>query len=365
MKTILVSLISEQTIPNLQFIKENKVDGYVFVSTDSMNKRGILNGLLSTAKIDTDSENVKIITVNAFSYDDITQKLSDVVNDEDKYLVNLTGGTKIMSLAVNDFFKEINAELYYLTGANEYIKLFPGRNKPVFELESQISLEEYLNAYGFEVVNKGTLLHDKETAQKLFSYFIQNFPNPEDVNVLDKLRPLRDNKKVERNEIVELDRFLEKIQYKTIDGNFTKYDVRYLTGDWLEEYVYYIIKEGKNISEKQIGTGWILRKDNTNNEFDVVYLENNSLKIIECKTSIFMDLEEKKTFIGETIYKADSLRNKLGLFTKTHIVTLSKTGPENEISGSLKTNLKRADASKVTVIGKESMNQVNDLLKRI
>jgi hypothetical protein len=42
MKTILVSLISDQTIPNLQFIKEKQVDEYIFLTTKVMIKQGDL-----------------------------------------------------------------------------------------------------------------------------------------------------------------------------------------------------------------------------------------------------------------------------------------------------------------------------------
>ena len=46
MKTILVSLISDQTIPNVQFIKEKIVDEYLFISSEAMEKKGILNWIL-------------------------------------------------------------------------------------------------------------------------------------------------------------------------------------------------------------------------------------------------------------------------------------------------------------------------------
>jgi hypothetical protein len=326
MKTILVSLISDQTIPNLQFIKEKQVDEYIFLTTTAMNNKGTLQWLYDASKIDP--EKCSSIIVEPYSYDNIEAELSKVVNDEDHYIINLTGGTKIMSLAVNDFFKDINSEMFYLTGTNEYIKIFPGKTKPIFVLQTKITLEEYLTAYGFEVKSKSV------TLKPILEVLRLNYRGKKlnDIQTVSGLKELLDRFEFDCN------------QPNTLDKNETKY----LTGEWLEEYVFHIVKEKYSLTEDEIGMGWIIQKAQVTNEFDVLFIKNNQLNTIECKSSIYTDIDEKKTIIGETIYKSDSLKNKFGLFVSTSILTASdlKNVKSNELN--------RADASRIKVIGKEA-----------
>lgn len=349
MKTILVSLISEQTIPNLQFIKEKKVDSHLFVSTHKMEKKGSGKSLIEVSGLDENL--VQIIVVDAFSYEEIYNALEEVVDDENHYIINLTGGTKIMTLAVHDFFKDLSSEIYYLTGKNEYIKIFPGRKKTKFKLEHQVNLEDYLKAYGFKVRSKGDHFWSFKEATNVLQYFLHEITE-KDLNVLLALRPFRDkNKKLEDLKTIDgFEALLKKLDFKAKDPEkLTKYEIRYLTGEWLEQYVYYSIKENLKISEDFIGMGWKLEKQGQSNEFDVLYVNDNKLYIIECKTSVYKEANKKSTIIPETIYKSDSLRNQLGLFANTSIFTLDDINAKN-----FETHLKRAEASKVTVKGKNS-----------
>jgi len=130
MSKVLVTLVSEQTIPNVEFIREmeDQVDRFLFISTERMEKVGNRQWILDTVKLDQEKVLDPLI-VDAFSFEDIEEKLIQAVNDEDTYIVNLTGGTKIMSLAVYEFFKTLRSEMFYLTGRGEKIKVHPGRKK--------------------------------------------------------------------------------------------------------------------------------------------------------------------------------------------------------------------------------------------
>jgi len=155
-------------------------------------------------------------------------------------------------------------------------------------------------------------------------------------------------KEVKDNEPLIL--FLDRIGFHAEKENkLSKYECRYLSGDWLEEYLFYFIKDRFDIPESAIGLSLIVEKGDATNEFDVLLMKNNRIYLFECKTSIYLDSEESQTFIGETIYKSDSLRNKLGLFAQTTVVTLSDLGKSK-----LEAHLKRADASKVKLIGRSA-----------
>ena len=353
MSTVLVSLISNQTIPNLQFIKEKKADHYLFISTHKMETDGVTKWLLDTSKLRADQHTT--ITVDALSYDAIIKALGEAVDDDNLYIVNLTGGTKIMSLAVNDFFKNINSEMYYLTGRNKYIKIFPGRTKPVLDLKSTINLEEYLNAYGFQVSSKSDAIKPLHETKCLLDYYLNEITEV-DYEILGRIRNKFRSKKKGISDLSkepEIESLLSRFNFKcNIANKLDKNEVKYLTGEWLEEYVYLTLKEQEQIEDEFIGMGWIVDKDFggklPSNEFDVLFIKNNALHILECKSSIFIDLEEKRNIVSETLYKSDSLRNGMGLFANTAILTLSSLQ-----NPKLKDPLNRAKASKVAVMGKE------------
>ncbi|WP_053991292.1 Card1-like endonuclease domain-containing protein [Mangrovimonas sp. TPBH4] len=353
MKTVLVSLISNQTIPNLQFIKEKKADGYLFISTYKMEKEGITNWLLESSHLT--KEQYQIITVDAMSYDAISEALEQVTNDNEHYIVNLTGGTKIMSLAVNDFFKNLSSEMYYLTGSNKYIKIFPGRSKPILDLMSTITLEEYLTAYGFKVGRKSTPVKSLQETKRLLAYYLNDIVE-QDYDVLNHIRTKYRSKKKGIKDLStepELIMLLDRLSFNSFkDNTLSRDEVEYLTGEWLEEYVYLTLKEQEQIQDHFIGMGWIIDKESEerlpSNEFDIMFIKNNSLHILECKTSIFTDLSQKRNIISQTIYKSDSLRNGFGLFANTAILTLSDLN-----NPKLEDPLKRAKASKVAVAGRD------------
>ncbi len=365
MKKILVSLVSDQTIPNVEFIKEkqNEADQFLFISTEGMEKNGNREWILETTEI-PDKKLLDTIIVNAFSFEDIEEKLNEVVRPENTYIVNLTGGTKIMSLVAYEFFKDFTAEMYYLIGNGKYIRIHPGRKKVSFPLNSAISLKEYLTAYGFLLKNSSAPFKDRKTAKRMLTYFLNDFNKESDIPVLDQLRSHRSVKKsVLIKKINGLDLFIKRLKFiPTEDEKFSKYECRYLTGDWFEEYLYYFLIDNFDIKENEIGLSWMVEKSGSPNEFDVLLMRNNKLYLFECKTSIYLDSEEAQTFIGETIYKSDSLRNKFGLFTQTTVVTLSDlTNPK------LRNHIERADASRVKLIGKADFlnGNLSETLKKI
>jgi hypothetical protein len=360
MKKILVSLISDQTIPNVQFIKEMIADEYLFVTTETMEKKGVLNWILNATNLDI--EKIQLITVSPFLYDAVYEVVEKNIKKDAKYLVNLTGGTKIMSLAVNDVFKLANSEFYYVTGNKNYLKITPGIKQPLLKLEKDITLSEYLISYGFEVKKSIEPEFSYETSSKIFHYFLNSFDKEVDLNILHRLRENYRGKNLANiSEIEGLKDFIKRLGfYPSEKNNLNKKETKYLTGDWFEEYFYHQLKQLKSIQKDGIGTGWIIVKNGIPNEFDILFIHEDQLNIIECKTFVWKDPEETQTIISETIYKADSLKNKLGLFAKTSIVTLSDL-----TSTRLKVHLQRAQENKIAVYGKNELLQLDKTLKKL
>ena len=143
-KQLLISLVSDQTIPNVQIIKEfgNSKTDYKFLLTKGMQRKGIVQWIVDATQIKAFQD----IFVDEYSVADIENELQKIDYSEySRIIVNLTGGTKMMVLSVFDFFRnKQNTEMYYVIGiGNAYQKIVDrGCEQKVFSCS--ISLEEYL-----------------------------------------------------------------------------------------------------------------------------------------------------------------------------------------------------------------------------
>lgn len=374
-RKILVSIVSEQTIPNVELIKEfeNKIDDFLFISTEKMKNQ--LSWIIDATNISP----LQSIVVNPFDIADIETKLKQYEFKDAEYILNITGGTKLMTIIIEDFFKNIGAKIFYVTGyQKKYLKIFPSIGNRELELETKLTLKEYLTAYGFKYKETKTY-KEYNVAKNIFNFFIDK--NISDLkNITEPIR-IRRKRNMELDDFSEIIDFLKKVSYQFENNKLNKKDTQYLSGDWLEEYIYYKIKEELNLADNEIATGITLTKENTTNEIDVIFIYQHKLFIIECKTSIIdnrkikiirkgEEVEEEKNIklLPEIIYKSDALRTKFGLFANTAILTLEEIKNEDNspIDKAYEGHFERAKLSKINIISKRDLknnNDIKDILK--
>jgi hypothetical protein len=330
MKNLLVTLLSDQTIPNVQFIKEKRNDNtsFLFVSTPKMEEKGVKNWIIQVCGIEKEKVLTKV--VDQFSLEDIESKLSEINYDEyEKLIVNVTGGTKIMSMGVADYFKQKNADIYYVHNGLKYSQIFPDLKD--YNFSANLTISEYLNSYGIEF-SESKIEIDKEYTLSFLEKFLGFDDN--DKNILAELNKVRNNKKPYKKngnnqktcaliEINGLSEFICKINFPLKNKEkLSKEEVKYLTGDWYEQWCYYKIREKYDVSDDFIKTGIQIKNSNEiPNELDVIYMYKGVIHIIECKTGIIA-LDERN-ILTETIYKQGALKKDFGLYAKTSIYTLS------------------------------------------
>jgi hypothetical protein len=290
-----------------------------------MEEKGIKNWIINVCNI-PDNKIVKTIVVDQFSLNDIESKLSKLNYEEyEKLIVNVTGGTKIMSHTTTEFFKDRASEIFYLTGGNTILQVHPKIKQPTQNINKQITLDEYIFSHGFEIQEGKLSGIAPEFTKQFFTSFVSE--EKKYLSTFRELRRLRNEKKkkekYEISAIAELDTFLHTIYFPLTDclrKEITRQEIKYLTGGWFEEYIYYRLKHDSDISENNIKTDITLEKDNTSNEFDVIFLYKGILYTIECKTSI---INNNKDLMTDTIYKVTALQKNLGLYSRSSIFTLS------------------------------------------
>jgi len=333
MANILVSLVSEQTIPNVLLIKELKlIDKHLLVSTEKMERFGKSQAIISASGISPDKFfeppaetpfKPPIITVIEDSLSDIEIKLKSLnFDDNDVFFVNLTGGTKIMSIGVYNFFRNKRSQIFYIPiGKNIYRQIFPEIKQPDVLITHNLSVNDYLTSYGIEITNAADihgLSVDAKFTTEFFNVYLAN-PLPQ---VVQTLRSLRGKKSVAIDSVAGLRPFLQDISFPlTSSDHLTQAQIKYLTGDWFEEYIYSLIQS----SSSTVATGIKIKRGKVENEFDVVFTRENGLYVIECKTNV-IDSETGKNILGETLYKLAALRKDFGLYVKAYIFTLTEKG---------------------------------------
>ena len=355
-KTLIVILVSEQTIQNVQFLKwffNTKLQNadLLFISTTKMEEKNksdcIKNALPNIAKYIDES---KIVCVKENSLEDIKIIVSSLLNTwvHKNFVVNITGGTKLMSLVTYNIFSNLeNTEIYYQPIAKNLQQVFPEQRS--FEVTELITLEEYMKAYGISFKYDNNCLMDYDYNKNVFNkiikdnhdfikplvllqnnkYFRNSFKRKDDI---DFLKIPNEKFTTPEGEIIDKNKVIETISKFPFDiTRITKTQLRYITGGWFEEFVYQKIKTEQNLSEQNIALNVYIEKQGDKNELDVAYLDsNNKLHVIECKS--FIEGKEGGKILDDALYKLQAImKTKFGLNAVPHFFTQSEIEKDSSL----------------------------------
>lgn len=364
MKTLLVNILGDQTTPNIQFINEfyTADSDLLFISTKKMEEKGVGKWIKKACNIPPTK--IQTVCINEYStVEDISQKLDQYDLDQyDKKLVNVTGGTKLLSMSVSEYFKSLGADIFYLTGKNkDVVRLFPKTKSPTTKLRGSLSLLMYLDGHGINRNESDPSSIPTDYTSRFFHWFVEDrtLENKQIIKDLQKLRS-KIKQKEDISKIDGLKGFLKEIEFPAADPQFiNKNEVEYLTGNWFEEYVYNRLQEELQLNVN-IQTGTKISIDSVPNELDVLFVYNDRLYVIECKTSHETKIGEKnKSIINQTIYKAKAIQKNLGLHCTYFIFTLGKQ------ESLTKDHLDRAKLFDIKVCAREDIvktEKLSDLL---
>lgn len=365
MKKIHVCLVSDQTVPNILAIHQFQPDELLFITTPKMEKLEKTDHMLAALKsVGCDySTAAGTITVSEDSILDIHRKLEQWVagREDAEFVVNLTCGTKIMSIAAYEFFKEYGARMIYIPlGKNEFITLFPKRYADREEpLPLRLSVADYLAAYGLRVVNGNSIRKgegDAARRRELSDWIAANYQSVKPLleRFGEKLRRHRDDREgytLTTSYLPGTDeerQLLQQLGFAHENGTFTRHltksEIGFLTGGWLEEFCFNAVADliGKGIDDAALGIK-IMNANGRDNEFDVMFTRDNVLYTIECKS-----LDQNDDPRADALYKIAALQKDFGLRVESFFVS---TSPHILRDGKLKPAIAaRAEQFRTTVI---------------
>jgi len=368
---IVVSLLSEHSVPNILVIDFFKPDKLFFVGTEKTEKEYVLNRIRNTLySIGQSWKDVeyKSIKVDPEIFDKILEslkkELENYINEDDEIIVNLTGGTKPMALAVYKFFSGYKSVsfVYLPYGKNEFIVF--GKNNRV-KLNRRITVRQYLLTYGININENVKKIQSKkefiESMKENTLFIAENYKrvNPFLRLCIEKLRDKR-NKDLKGEPIVnEIDtgindeiirRFGFEVKGNTWIKNFTKYEVDYFTGGWLEHLCYLEIEEKVKPDDMLSG----IHISNTGNEFDVIFTKDNKVYLVECKT-FYQNY-------NDILYKMKALKSLLGLKPKGFLV-VTGTDIIDPITNEIKESIKlRAELYGIKIIRHENLREIGNII---
>jgi hypothetical protein len=304
---------------------------------------------------------------------------------EDDWIVNITGGTKPMSIAAYDFFRDRdNATIYYVSLKNQEALNFSG-GIPL-KLDHKVTIREFLAGYGFSLTDESDIKEGEARAEQWFDasvYLVANYNNPMVKDFLKKISTIsRDTKRNGRKKGLDIqdsdglnleDRVLLeyllkifpsiKVNGNSIVGKLTVHEVCFLTGGWLEVFVWFLLFRhsdklgiwdvhlGLEVGKKDSST----TKTKSPNELDVAFMQDQSLYSIECKTG-----EQKHDKNGDNaLYKVEAIKKNFGAIKVKSCLATTSENVIDKKTGKIKEQLAtRADIYKCNIVLREQLQKI-------
>lgn len=264
--------------------------------------------------------------------------------------LNATGGTKLMSMAAFDIFRQLDLPIFYVHPEQDrLIWLHP--EKSTVDLTDRIKLREYLIAYGAtdirQIHKTGVESKIRELTATLVQHIRHYAPALGSLNYLAaqaenaQLRSPDIGRELNSNHnfwaLVELFEHAGLVSKQGSALVFAEENARFIVnGGWLELHAYACclnLKKQLNIQDVSRGIE-VERTQGARkvlNELDVALLKNNRLHLLECKTKRYSGQNIKHDEGAEVLYKLDSLKDLLGgLQARAMLVSFRELNKHNK-----------------------------------
>ncbi len=259
------------------------------------NKKGIPTELVNNMP------SVNMDTLFGFLHNFKEQYLATIENDT-SIIINVTGGTKPMSLACYEFFKAHfqAAKIIYNDHENNKVEYLSPLKQPAqpFDYDT-VDLTTYFKLHGLtilEIASDDPIWQKRAQARKDLSLMLsKNIVFAEEIRSFFGKTGLTEYKLSSKNKNKKLIQLCE--QHQLFKYSFDKNTIQfpyggeaqfYLTGGWLEEYTWLCLNDiGIKNAKCGVKINWedsLRAKDISINELDITFLYHNQIFILECKT---------------------------------------------------------------------------------
>lgn len=243
--------------------------------------------------------------------------------------LNLTGGTKLMTLAAAEWAYACDVPAFYMDTGEDVIVL-PGRTWEYLPMPSVLDVSGLLAAGGYTVRDCSRDAVPGERRDILHAMLRLLCTAPRAAQALQSLNAAAAQAGKRRDmlvedtatpspawqELLDLCRQADMLQHDKGYICFPSEDARrWCNGLWFEEFVrmtLYKMQADKRISDWAASVN--VSRNGVKNELDALFCVRNRLFVIECKTAA-MTIEPQAgdhNKVASILYKADSLHDRLG-----------------------------------------------------
>ncbi|WP_374088509.1 Card1-like endonuclease domain-containing protein [Methylomicrobium lacus] len=324
-------LVSAQAVPNITPVLDEdfRPDTVILlVSPDMQTRADWLEAVIKRRGIATRRWPID----DPWDIEHIQSRVIDLLDAQAQQPIalNATGGTKPMSIAAYEIFREFEKPIFYVHPEQDRIVWMYPPKQPGQALADRIKLPEFFQAYGATVTGQGDKLGVPPIYRTLTEDIIGHIGPYEKALATLNFRAARAERSLAadlnddemRNGALRqlIDRF-ESAGVLALEKNrltFPSEDARFfVNGGWLEQHVYGLclnLKKAAGIQDigRSIEVERLHRNQPVKNEIDVALLKDNRLYLIECKTKVFNGNHAVHSEGAQTLYKLDTLKDLLG-----------------------------------------------------
>ncbi len=339
-----ICYVSEQPMPNLLlcFEQNAKPETVILLTSSRMVKEGTYETLAQNfKKLGIKTEKKELPDSSPFMpFSNFIEEFIHNLPDEaiNEYAFNITGGTKLMTIAAIRACSDKQIEMFYVDTFNN--TLFLLNEKKEIPLPNVCTVKNILNGYGHRVTNSKTQKHNNGAIIKILlqqsEKCISELNKAAEKASKNNLRA--ENQCTNPRIISQFKSLLNECVHAglfTIKGNTIQFKDEYsrsfCNGIWLEEHVAYALEQLKKtdkITDFESSVEVIYSDKNISNqdaepvnELDALFARNNILYHIECKTCNMEDNKKVRTIM----YKLGFLRKQIGgTFAKGILISFKK-----------------------------------------
>ena len=308
---------------------------------------------------------------SAFDVERLRNELSRLLMSfgDDRPLVNISAGTKPMSIVLFEQAKVLDFPVYYMNMDDSISWLSPTLSEK-WLLEDRLKLKPFLMGHGLDVINHSLPSADLST-RNVLDELVGNIERyKKAISQLNFYAYTANNAHLESQELSgnlsaleELAALFEQAGLLELKGNrlvFKDENARFFAnGGWLEAFLFHKIKQvSSKVPELQdnLCSVEVLNTYNgVKNEIDNLVLSNNSLFVIECKTKRFNQDGQPDGGAVQSIYKLETVMKALGgPFSKGMVVSVFDFS---------QADIKRANQHNIKVIGLNELKNIKTHLR--